>query len=429
MSKYSMEQLGERIAAARRAHRMTQDELASRLAITPQAVSKWETGAGLPDVTLFPAIAQALGMSIGELFGESPSAQAALPVEFPSQYRGMTLAGQHGDVGCYSDKTVDVREEHLIRFSDGSEADLLSESVLNHGPGEVRFLRLDQTAGARGAARHTLWEESHSPFQNLNLNISYSQHVQVNVLSGESGDYRVLAEGSEHFISLIEAKREGDEMILSVKSGDRRDSSEAENTLTVYMGDTVGKRLRIAIGGCSDVNVQPPFDEAHVSVNGSGDVRATCFESLEVCINGSGEIKVKDVSQTAVIQINGAGDVRADSLGQNLSAAVNGAGYIAAKTAGNPTLRIAGSGDITLQKISGSMSAVIAGSGEIKCGGEIDQLSLRVDGSGEFVCPDLTVGEADIISKGNADITIGHIVRQSTEKLSQGTTLEVGRRG
>ena len=44
MSKYSMEQLGERIAAARRASRMTQDELASRLAITPQAVSKWETG-------------------------------------------------------------------------------------------------------------------------------------------------------------------------------------------------------------------------------------------------------------------------------------------------------------------------------------------------------------------------------------------------
>ena len=429
MSKYSMEQLGERIAAARRASRMTQDELASRLAITPQAVSKWETGAGLPDVTLFPAIAEALDMSIGELFGESPAAQTALPVEFPAQHQGMTLVGQDRGVGCYSDKEVAAVEEQRIRFTDGSEADLTEQSVCNRGPGEVRFLRPDQAAGTRGASRHTLWEESYSPFQSLNLNIAYSQYVQVKVLSGKSGEYRIHAKGSEHFASLINAKQQGEELTVTVRSDDRREPSEAENTLTVYMGDTVGGRLQIAIGGSSDVEIQPPFEEGHVSVNGSGDVKATCFESLTVCINGSSEIKVKDVSQTANIQINGAGDVRAESLGQNLSATVNGAGYIAARTAGNPTLRIAGSGDISLQKISGRMSAVIAGSGEIKCGGEIEQLALNVAGSGEFDCPDLVVGEADIVTKATATITLGRIVRESTERLSEDTALRVGKRG
>jgi hypothetical protein len=262
----------------------------------------------------------------------------------------------------------------------------------------------------------------------LNLNVAYASDVQVNILPGESGNYRVCAEGSEHFISLIDTTLEGDELTVAVKSNNSQNTSQ-KNILTVYMGDVVGRRLQIAIHGSSDVDVLPPFDEGHISVNGSGDVRATSFESLEVRINGSSEIKVKDVFGSSNIQINGAGDVRADSLGQDLHANINGAGYIAANTAGNPTLRIAGSGDIVLQQISGRMSAVIAGSGEIKCGGEIEELCLNVDGSGDFICPDLVVGDASITTKASATITIGHIMRQSTEKLSKDTTLQVGKRG
>lgn len=429
MSKYSMEQLGERIAAARRARRMTQEELALRLAITPQAISKWETGAGLPDVTLFPAIAETLGLSIGELFGESPVLQASAVFEFPAQYQGMRLAGHDGNVGCYSDKEVETAEEHRILFCDGSEANLSEQSVLNRGPGEVRFLWADQTMIERATTKSVSLDKALSPFHSLNLNVAYASDVQVNILPGESGEYRVCAEGSEHFISLIETKTEGDELILSVKSNDRQGASLGENKLTVYTGDAVGRRLQIAIGGSSEVNVLPPFDEGHISVNGSGDVRATSFESLEVRINGSSEIKVKDVFERSTIQINGSGDVFADNLGRTVHVNVNGSGYVAAKTAGNPTLRIAGAGDIVLQKISGRMSAVIAGSGDIKCGGEIEELCLNVDGSGDFDCPDLVVGDASITTKASATITIGHIMRQSTEKLSKDTTLQVGKRG
>lgn len=429
MSKYSMEQLGERIAAARRAHHMTQDELASRLAITPQAISKWETGAGLPDVTLFPAIAETLGLSIGELFGESPISQAEYTFEFPAQYQGMNLAGHDAYVGCYSDKEVDTVEEHRIRFTDGSEANLSEQSVLNRGPGEVRFLWADRAMIERATTKSVSLDKALSPFHSLNLNVAYASDVQVNILPGESGDYRVLAEGSEHFISLIETKTEGDELILSVKSNDRQGASLGENKLTVYTGDAVGRRLHIAIGGSSSVDVLPPFDEGHISVNGSGDVKATSFESLEVRINGSSEIKVKDVFERSTIQINGSGDVFADNLGRTVHVNVNGSGYVAAKTAGDPTLRIAGSGDIVLQTISGRMSAVIAGSGDIKCGGEIEQLCLNIDGSGDFDCPDLVVGEASITAKAAATIVLGRIVGQSTEKLSKDTTLKVGKRG
>ena len=65
------------IVELRRAKGMSQAELAQKLMITPQAVSKWERGAGLPDASLFPALAEALEVSIGVLFGEEQKNQEA----------------------------------------------------------------------------------------------------------------------------------------------------------------------------------------------------------------------------------------------------------------------------------------------------------------------------------------------------------------
>ena len=47
---------------------LTQEELANRLFVTKKAVSRWETGRGLPDVSLLPELANALGITIDELF-------------------------------------------------------------------------------------------------------------------------------------------------------------------------------------------------------------------------------------------------------------------------------------------------------------------------------------------------------------------------
>lgn len=47
-----MKRFGGRISACRQNKNMTQEELAYRLGITPQALSKWERGVGLPDVSM-----------------------------------------------------------------------------------------------------------------------------------------------------------------------------------------------------------------------------------------------------------------------------------------------------------------------------------------------------------------------------------------
>ncbi len=61
--------IGERIAYYRRLNAMTQEDLAQRLNISTQAVSKWEQKITSPDITLLPELARIFNISIDELFG------------------------------------------------------------------------------------------------------------------------------------------------------------------------------------------------------------------------------------------------------------------------------------------------------------------------------------------------------------------------
>ena len=49
--------LGKKLAALRHEHGFTQDTVAERLGVSPQAVSKWENDSSCPDVMLLPQIA------------------------------------------------------------------------------------------------------------------------------------------------------------------------------------------------------------------------------------------------------------------------------------------------------------------------------------------------------------------------------------
>ncbi len=58
---------GALIAQVRRELGMTQRELAQRLSVSDRAVSKWERGAGFPDISLLEPLSQALGLTVTEL--------------------------------------------------------------------------------------------------------------------------------------------------------------------------------------------------------------------------------------------------------------------------------------------------------------------------------------------------------------------------
>lgn len=65
--------IGRRIGLLRRSKGYTQEQLSLSLNVTPQAISKWETGNSLPDTALLPLLAKALEVSIDHLLtGKSP---------------------------------------------------------------------------------------------------------------------------------------------------------------------------------------------------------------------------------------------------------------------------------------------------------------------------------------------------------------------
>lgn len=59
--------VGQSISALRKATGLTQSELAKKLQVSDKAVSRWESGAGYPEITQFPALAQIFGVTVDYL--------------------------------------------------------------------------------------------------------------------------------------------------------------------------------------------------------------------------------------------------------------------------------------------------------------------------------------------------------------------------
>ena len=61
--------LGSKLKALRRKYDLTQEQLAERLNVSYQAVSKWETNAAVPDISMFPILANFYQVTTDELLG------------------------------------------------------------------------------------------------------------------------------------------------------------------------------------------------------------------------------------------------------------------------------------------------------------------------------------------------------------------------
>lgn len=78
------ETLGKRIVSHRKKLGMTQDQLAERLGVTAQAVSKWENDLSCPDIALLPKLAELFSTTTDALLGiekEVPVREASVEPE------------------------------------------------------------------------------------------------------------------------------------------------------------------------------------------------------------------------------------------------------------------------------------------------------------------------------------------------------------
>ena len=93
----------ETLTSARKRRGWSKEELAARIQVSRQAVSKWETGAAMPDVALIPAIAAFFNVSTDELFDFNPTAENLarwIAERVPNCYK-VTFQESEGNVACY----------------------------------------------------------------------------------------------------------------------------------------------------------------------------------------------------------------------------------------------------------------------------------------------------------------------------------------
>ena len=61
--------IGVIIRELRKQQKITQEELAEQIGVTPQAISRWERDVGYPDITQIVPLSKALGVSTDGILG------------------------------------------------------------------------------------------------------------------------------------------------------------------------------------------------------------------------------------------------------------------------------------------------------------------------------------------------------------------------
>ena len=64
----NQEKIGKFIADKRKERNLTQEQLAEKLGVTNRAISNWENGKNMPDLSLFKPLCDELDISINDLF-------------------------------------------------------------------------------------------------------------------------------------------------------------------------------------------------------------------------------------------------------------------------------------------------------------------------------------------------------------------------
>lgn len=274
-------QLGKRIAQLRREKNMTQEQLATLLGISYQAVSKWENGHSCPDVMMLPQIADLFETSIDALFGRTDSFVPVLPhqpspfvkdLPWPDDdalyavlYRGHRLLGCEG-MGAAKHIHIDF------------------EAAIN---GIRRFFtRTIERAGDTAYAVELHYE---GPVRNLTTNMSVhceNCRIEGNVQAGDGVNCQLVA-GNVHAGDGVNCENIGG----NAQAGDSINCREISGSATA--GDNIscssiggnaraGDNIRCGgdIGG--DVHAGDSVTCANVSGSVSSDADVRC-----ACVNGN----------------------------------------------------------------------------------------------------------------------------------------------
>lgn len=279
------ESIGNIIMRLRKEHGMTQDQLASALGITFQAVSKWENGVSSPDISTLPLLADLFGVSVDQLLGREtlPPEEERMTALVPAEETAISLPEQ-----AEEPEKLDVTEEAEAEpvYSAPSQDlpwpdDDCFYAVLYHGHSLVGHLAGDPDLIP--AKKHFVFSYE-GPAQNIFSDFSVEIHGSVKGVRGVLGDVKA-----------------GE----SVSCGDVGGNAHAGTGLEC--GDVEGDAFAGAGIECGDVG-------GDLTAGGSvecGDVEGN--------VKAGGSVKAGDVAGS----VSAGGNVNCEDVGGSVTAGVS----------------------------------------------------------------------------------------------------------
>lgn len=89
----------ENLVALRKIHNLSQEELAEKVGVSRQTLSKYETGESLPDIEKTKAIADAFGVSLDDLVNYNPEENKGLMIPPKGKHMfGVVKVGDKGQI-------------------------------------------------------------------------------------------------------------------------------------------------------------------------------------------------------------------------------------------------------------------------------------------------------------------------------------------
>lgn len=127
----------ENLVSMRKMHGYSQDELADKIGVSRQTLSKYETGESLPDIEKCRLLANALDVSIDDLVNYDKEDSSNLGLGVPPKGKhvfGMTKVGEKGQIviPAKARKIFDIHPgDNLILLGDESQGiAIIKESTL-----------------------------------------------------------------------------------------------------------------------------------------------------------------------------------------------------------------------------------------------------------------------------------------------------------
>ena len=224
----------EKLKELRKKEGISQEQLAERIGVTRQAITKWETGKGLPDVENMAIIAEIFKTSIDELLKDSVT--KAVPATFV--YTSETIY----DIDCEKHFDINIGNAATIMLSSGDDeklhVKLSSETFENIG--SMFKIKLDDKKNKLDVIclnknKLSRFEAEESLTVEIILPNKYSDHCEI------EASVKLLAISNLH-LNRLEYDGDAEQVLISDSSGSLEFTGKTDYEITV---DKIMGRLDI----------------------------------------------------------------------------------------------------------------------------------------------------------------------------------------